>query len=56
VEGLSGSCQGYMGYLPRSDCSLDGAVHECPVSYASDARRGNVSSDGIIGGYQDHFG
>jgi hypothetical protein len=32
VEGLSGACQGHLGYLPRSDCSLDGAVHECPVS------------------------
>jgi chromosome segregation ATPase len=39
-----------MGYLPRSDCSLDGAVHECPVSSTSDARRGNVSSDVIVGG------
>jgi t-SNARE complex subunit (syntaxin) len=37
-----------MGYLPRSDCSLDGAVHECPVSSASDARRGNVSSMALL--------
>jgi hypothetical protein len=37
VEGPSGACQGYLGYLPRSDCSLDGAVHECPISSASDA-------------------
>jgi hypothetical protein len=44
-----------MGYLPRSDCSLDGAVHECPVSSASDARRGHASSDGTVGGYQDHL-
>jgi hypothetical protein len=56
VDGLSGACQGYMGYLPRSDRSLDGVVHECHVSSASDARRGNVPSDGIVGSYQDHLG
>jgi septal ring factor EnvC (AmiA/AmiB activator) len=37
-----------MGYLPMSDCSLDGAVNECPVSSASDARRGNVSSMALL--------
>jgi hypothetical protein len=26
VEGPSGACQGYLGYLPRSDCSLNGVV------------------------------
>jgi septal ring factor EnvC (AmiA/AmiB activator) len=47
VEGPSRACQGHLGYLPRSDCSLNGAVHECPVSSASDAWRGNVPSDGM---------
>jgi hypothetical protein len=28
VEGSSGACQGHLGYLPRSDCSLDSTVHE----------------------------
>jgi hypothetical protein len=55
VEGPSGACQGYMGSLPWADCSLDGAVHGCPVSSASDARRGNVSANGIVGSYQDHL-
>jgi hypothetical protein len=56
VERPSGACQGYMGSLPRVDCALDGAMHGCSVSSASNARRGNVSSNGIVGGYQDHFG
>jgi hypothetical protein len=56
VEGPSGACQGYMGSLPMADCSLDGVMHGCPVSSASDARRGNVSSNGNVGGYQDHLG
>jgi hypothetical protein len=56
VEGPSGACQGHLGYLPRLDCSLDGAVRECPVSSASDVWRGNVPSDGIVGGNQDHLG
>jgi hypothetical protein len=43
-----------MGSLPRADCSLDGAMHEYPVPPASGARRGNVSANGIGGGYQDH--
>jgi hypothetical protein len=47
VERPSGACQGYMGSLHRGDCALDGAMHGCSVSSASDARRGNVSSDGI---------
>jgi hypothetical protein len=54
VERLSGACQGYMGSLPRADCSLDGAMHECPVLPVSGARRGNVSANGIGGSYQDH--
>ena len=29
-------------------------MHECPVSSASSARRGNVTTDGIGGVYQDH--
>jgi uncharacterized coiled-coil protein SlyX len=48
VEGPSGACQGYLGYLPRVDYSLDGAVHECHVSSASDAGRGHDSSDCIL--------
>jgi hypothetical protein len=56
VERPSGACQGYMGSLPRADCSLDGVMHGCSVLSASDARRGNVSSNGIVGGYQDHLG
>jgi hypothetical protein len=56
VERPSGACQGHIGSLPRADYSLDGAVHGCPVSPASDARRGNVSANGIVGGYQDHLG
>jgi hypothetical protein len=56
VERPSGACQGYMGSLPRADCALDGVVHGCPVSFASDVRRDNVSSNGSIGGYQDHLG
>jgi hypothetical protein len=31
-------------------------VHECPASSASDAWRGNVPSNGIVGGNQDLFG
>jgi hypothetical protein len=56
VERPSGACQGYMGSLPRADCSPHRAMHGCPVSSASDARRGNVLANGIIGGYQDHLG
>jgi hypothetical protein len=48
VEGSSGACQGYLGSLPRSDCSLDGVVHECPVSSASDAWRGDVPSMALL--------
>jgi hypothetical protein len=48
--------QGYMGSLPRADCALDGAMHGCSVSSAGEARRGNVSSDGIVGSYQDYLG
>jgi hypothetical protein len=51
VERSSGACQGHMGSLPRADCSLDSVMHECSVSSASDARRGNVSAHGIVGGY-----
>jgi hypothetical protein len=54
VEGSSGTCQGCVGSIPRADCSPHGAMHECPVSSASDARRGNVSANGIVGGYLDH--
>jgi hypothetical protein len=39
-----------MGSLPRADCALDGSMHGCSVSSVGEARRGNVSSDGIIGG------
>jgi hypothetical protein len=42
VEGPSGACQGYMGYLPRSDCSLDGVVHEC--MYCLQVMRGEAMS------------
>jgi hypothetical protein len=56
VERPSGACQGYMGSLPRTDCALDGAMHGCSVSSAGEARRGNVSSDGIVGGYHDYLG
>jgi hypothetical protein len=56
VERLSGACQGYMGSLPRADCALNGAMHGCSILSASEARRGNVSSDAIIGGYQDYLG
>jgi hypothetical protein len=54
VERLSGTCQGYMGSLPMADSSLDGVMHECPIPPASGMRRGNVSANGIGGGYQDH--
>jgi hypothetical protein len=47
VERLSGACQGCVGSLPRADCSLDGAMHECPVPPASGARRGNVPANGL---------
>jgi hypothetical protein len=56
MEGQSGACQGYLGSLPRVDCALDGLMHGCSVSSAGEARRGNVLSDGIIGGYQDYLG
>ena len=47
MEGQSGACQGYLGSLPMADCVLDGSMHGCSVSSAGEARRGNVSSDGI---------
>jgi hypothetical protein len=56
VERLSGACQGYLGSLPRADCALDGAMNGCSVSSAGEETRGNVSSDGIVGGYQDYLG
>jgi hypothetical protein len=52
VEGSSGTCQGCVGSIPRVDCAPQGAMHECPVSSASDARRGNVLANGIVGGYK----
>jgi septal ring factor EnvC (AmiA/AmiB activator) len=54
VEGSGGACQGYLGYLPGTDCSFDSAVHECLVPSTSDVWQGNVPSDGIVGGNQDH--
>jgi hypothetical protein len=51
VERSSGACHVHMGSLPRIDRSLDSAMHECSVSSAGDARRGNVSTNGIVGGY-----
>jgi hypothetical protein len=56
VEGLSGAREGCVGPLPRADCSPYGAMHECPVPSTSGARRGNVSANGLGGGYQDHPG
>jgi hypothetical protein len=56
VERPSGACQGYMGSLPRADYALNGVMHGCSVSSAGEARRGNVSSDGIVGGYHDYLG
>jgi hypothetical protein len=38
VKGSSGAFQGCVGSLPGTNCSPDGAVHECPVSSASNAR------------------
>jgi septal ring factor EnvC (AmiA/AmiB activator) len=48
VERQSGACQGYMGSLPRADCTLDGSMHGCSVSSAGEARRGNVSSYALL--------
>jgi hypothetical protein len=42
VEGSSGACQGHLGYLPRSDCSLD--VRCMNALYRLQVMRGEVMS------------
>jgi hypothetical protein len=39
-----------IGLFPteKADCSLDRAMHECPVPPASGARRGNVSANALV--------
>jgi septal ring factor EnvC (AmiA/AmiB activator) len=46
VERSSGACQGCVGSLPRADCSLDGAVHEC--LYLLQAVRGEAMSQLMV--------